>query len=139
MLHLMQRPLQGFKPRGALVIDRESWTLCSESGVQENPGIQDFQVSQSSPLHQGFFFPSQHSDVAWPAWMGCVVVNLLWSSATLMIKDEACSSALSALLLQEIKASFFATNCFLYFFTLRFLTAFNHSQLFYFFQRISFA
>ena len=104
--------------------------------------IQGFKTSRCHSLAHCIrvsFFPSQHSDVAWPAWMGCMVVNLLWSSATLMIKDEACSSALSALLLQEIKASFFATNFFLYFFILRFLIAFNHSQLFYFFQRISFA
>ena len=50
--------------------------------------------------------------MAWPTCLGCVVVNLLWSSATLMIKHWAYSSALSALLLQEIKASFFATNFF---------------------------
>ena len=61
--------------------------LCFQTqGVQKNPGIQDVQVSQPSPLHQSFIFPSQHSDVAWPTWLGCVVVNLLWSSAILSIK-----------------------------------------------------
>ena len=30
-----RRPLRGFKPRGALAIDRESWTLFSDSGGSE--------------------------------------------------------------------------------------------------------
>lgn len=104
-----RKPLHGFQARGAQAINGENWTMFRLRGFR---GIQGFKIFRyHNPAHCiRVSFQSSTVTVAWPTQLGCVVVDLLWSSASLTIKCWACSSALSALPLQEIKASLSATK-----------------------------